>query len=331
MTDSPPADSERRRKIFVVHGRNEAVRVAMFTFLRSIGLIPIEWSQAIAMTRDATPYIGEVLDVALEAAQAVVVLLSPDEIASLRAEYADGDDDPEARPSAQARPNVLFEAGLALGRAAQRTVLVEFGKVRHFSDIAGRHVVRVSDSVASRQHIASRLQAVGCAVDLSGTDWHVAGDFTTPPPLVLTSAARWPSSAQEPGEARGKCRGWIDSPNDCDTVGRRIAVRGGARDVPPRHSLWIGHRVNPGGLFWPKDAEITLDQKGHFDVYVYEVGSSPRIYVTLLLVTAAVSADFDRWINKGSQTGHYPGLRPLPDSYVELASVCLLYDPSKDK
>jgi hypothetical protein len=173
MTGSLPVDSERRRKVFVVHGRNEAARVAMFTFLRSIGLTPIEWSQAIAMTQEATPYIGEVLDVALEAAQAVIVLLSPDEIASLRAEYADGDDDPEARPSAQARPNVLFEAGLALGRAAQRTILVEFGKVRHFSDIAGRHVVRVSNSVASRQqiefrqafwpHLSSRISAPGPA------------------------------------------------------------------------------------------------------------------------------------------------------------------------
>ncbi len=121
------------------------------------------------------------------------MLLSPDEIAWLRAEYSDGDDDPEARPSAQARPNVLFEAGLALGRAAQRTILVEFGKVRHFSDIAGRHVIRVSDSVASRQQIALRLQTVGCTVDLTGTDWHVAGDFTPPPPLVLASGAQWPS------------------------------------------------------------------------------------------------------------------------------------------
>lgn len=51
---------------------------------------------------------------ALEAAQAVVVLLSPDEMACLRPEYANGDDDPETGPSARPRPNVIFEAGLAL-------------------------------------------------------------------------------------------------------------------------------------------------------------------------------------------------------------------------
>ena len=100
----------------------------MFAFLRSIGLIPIEWSQAIAMTKRASPNIGEVLDVALEAAQAVVVLMTPDEIASLQAQYADGDDDPEMLPGGQARPNVLFEAGLALGRSPDRTVLEELAR-----------------------------------------------------------------------------------------------------------------------------------------------------------------------------------------------------------
>ncbi len=131
------------------------------------------------------------------------------------------------------------------------------------------------------------------------------------------------------GNGKNECRGWFDSPNDGDTVGTRIAVHGGVRDVPPQHHLWIAHRVNPGGLLWPKDAEITLDQKGHFDVYVYEAGSSPRLYLTLLLVTEAVSTDFDRWIDEGSRSGHYPGLRPAPDSYVELASVCVQYRPSQ--
>ncbi|WP_290471296.1 hypothetical protein [Leifsonia sp. 71-9] len=37
-------------KVFVVHGRNAAARDSMFTFLRSLGLKPIEWDQAIALT-----------------------------------------------------------------------------------------------------------------------------------------------------------------------------------------------------------------------------------------------------------------------------------------
>ena len=52
------------RDVFVVHGRNNAAREAMFTFLRSIGLNPLEWSEAVRATGKASPYVGEVLDVA---------------------------------------------------------------------------------------------------------------------------------------------------------------------------------------------------------------------------------------------------------------------------
>jgi predicted nucleotide-binding protein len=172
---------ERSRRVFVVHGRNSAARFAIFAFLRSIGLAPIEWSQALAATGKASPYIGEAVDAALATAQAVVVLWTPDEIVALRPEYADGEDDPETRPALQARPNVIFEAGLAIGRAPDRVVLVELGRVRHFADMAGRDTISLRNSLASRQELAAHLRTVGCAVDLSGTDWHTAGDFSAPP------------------------------------------------------------------------------------------------------------------------------------------------------
>jgi predicted nucleotide-binding protein len=173
---------ERSRQVFVAYGRNRVARLAVFAFLRSIGLVPIEWSRALAATGQASPYVGEVLDAGLAAAQAVVVLWTPDEIVSLRPEYADGEDDPDVVPAFQARPNVIFEAGLALGRAPDRVVLVELGRVRVFSDVLGRNAIHLRDSVASRQEFAIRLQSAGCPVDLSGTDWHTAGDFTAPPP-----------------------------------------------------------------------------------------------------------------------------------------------------
>lgn len=168
------------RKVFVVYGRNDKARRAMFDFLRSIGLFPIEWSQARAATGKAMPYVGEILDAALAIARAVVILLTPDETVSLREEYASGSDDPEVGQAFQARPNVLFEAGLAMGRAPDQTILVQMGNIRPFSDIAGRHVVRLRDTVASRQELALRLQSAGCSIDLSGTDWHEVGDFSAP-------------------------------------------------------------------------------------------------------------------------------------------------------
>ncbi len=153
----------------------------MFNFLRSINLSPMEWSHAVHLTGEASPYIGQVLDAALSHAAAIVVLMTPDEIAYLQPQYGHGKNDSETKPSAQARPNVLFEAGMALGRDPRRTVLVEVGDVRPFSDIAGRHAVRLTNDVARRQELALRLQTAGCDVDLNGTDWHTTGDFTAPP------------------------------------------------------------------------------------------------------------------------------------------------------
>jgi hypothetical protein len=167
------------RKVFVIHGRNDAARRGVFAFLRSIGLEPIEWSRAIAMTGKGSPYIGEVLNVAFSQAQAVVVLQTPDDVAHLH-ESLTYPGDPDTSPQMQPRPNVLFEAGMALARDEDRTVIVELGQIRSFSDIHGRHVVRLNNSVERRQDLATRLRTAGCAVDLGGTDWHQEGDLTPP-------------------------------------------------------------------------------------------------------------------------------------------------------
>jgi len=175
MTDSE-ADS---RSVFVIHGRNEPAREALFAFLRSIDLAPIEWAEAISMTGSASPYIGDVLDAAFRRAQAVVVLQTPDDIAHLH-ESLTYPGDPETQPQMQPRPNVLYEAGMAMGRNPERTVMVELGQVKVFSDIHGRHAVRLDNSVAKRQDLAMRLRNAGCGVNLDGTSWHTAGDLTPP-------------------------------------------------------------------------------------------------------------------------------------------------------
>jgi predicted nucleotide-binding protein len=166
------------RNVFVIHGRNEAVRKSMFDFLRAIELKPLEWSQVLAATREATPYIGQVLDKAFSIAQAVVVLMTPDDEACLKKEYqSDHDEQFEKQPTGQARPNVLFEAGMAMGRDPKRTVLVQIGDLRPFSDVGGRHVLRLNNSSERRQDLADRLKTAGCLVDLTGRDWHKVGSF----------------------------------------------------------------------------------------------------------------------------------------------------------
>ena len=176
-------EDEDFRQVFVVHGRDERARRGLFEFLRSIGLQPLEWGHALETTRKGSPFIGEVLDDAFRHVRAIVVLFTGDDLAMLAAEFQAADDPgPEKRLTPQARPNVLFEAGLALGRLPAATILVQMGQgLRPFSDIAGRHVIRLDNAVASRQELANRLKTVGCPVNLRGTDWHTTGNLVPTP------------------------------------------------------------------------------------------------------------------------------------------------------
>ena len=166
------------RSVFVIYGRNSKARRAVFDFLRSIGLTPLEWEQAIQATGKPTPYLGDVFEAIFSSAQAIVVLLTPDDLVYEREILrVPGDPRYEINPSPQARPNVLFEAGMAMGRHPERTILVELGQLRPFSNIAGRHVIKLNNSITRRKDFALRLQLAGCPVDITGVDWHTVGDF----------------------------------------------------------------------------------------------------------------------------------------------------------
>jgi len=169
------------KSVWIVHGRDDKLRRAMFDFVRSIGLEPLEWSSAVKATRKGSPYPGEVLDKAFAKASAVIVLLTPDDEAQLRKiHWRKGEEKYEKKLMGQARPNVLFEAGMAFGTHPSQTVLVEIGKCRPFSDTLGRLVVRMNDTPAKRKELADRLAAAGCIIDITSNAWMDAGDFSTP-------------------------------------------------------------------------------------------------------------------------------------------------------
>ena len=67
------------KKVVVVHGRDSRLRDGFFSFLRALNLQPTEWSEALELTGKATPSIGEALESAFKNAQAVIVLLSPED------------------------------------------------------------------------------------------------------------------------------------------------------------------------------------------------------------------------------------------------------------
>ena len=71
-----------------------------------------------------------------------MILLSPDEEAKIRPKFVSQTDKKKGQhlKGFQPRPNVMFEAGLALGAHSDKTILVQVGTVRDISDIAGKHM-----------------------------------------------------------------------------------------------------------------------------------------------------------------------------------------------
>lgn len=178
------------RSVFVVHGRNKTLRDSMFGFLRALGLSPIEWETARSATKEPNPYIGDVVDTGFELAHAFVVILSGDDLASLHPSLAATDDsDDETEPLPQPRPNVLIEAGMALGMHRDRTILVQIGDLRGASDIAGRYIIRFDGSPSSRHQLLNRLREVGCTIHENlGTDWLKVGEFDALPRIAQSSS-----------------------------------------------------------------------------------------------------------------------------------------------
>jgi hypothetical protein len=169
----------KSRRVMVIYGRNTEANKALFSFLYSIGLDPIEWEEAIAMTGEGSPYIGNVLDHAFDNAQAALVFLTGDDVARLGRRYHTLHDPPEEkRLTPQARPNVVFEMGMAFGRYPERTIIVALGHTRPLSDTVGRHIIHLSNSAASRKKVAERLKVAGCSVNVEHKeDWLTTGDF----------------------------------------------------------------------------------------------------------------------------------------------------------
>jgi predicted nucleotide-binding protein len=169
----------KNRKVFVVHGRNNKIRDSMFTFLRAIGLEPIEWGEAKNLVNSGSPYINEILHAAFAKAHATIVLFTPDDEARLKKEFiCPNDEEYEKNLTPQARPNVLFEAGMAMGYYPTKTIFVKFGTLRPFSDISGMNFIRMSNDAKKRKALIDTLKTIGLEVNIDNKDdWLSSGDF----------------------------------------------------------------------------------------------------------------------------------------------------------
>ena len=165
--------------VFVVHGRNERIRRELFQFLRDVGLNPIEWNAGKQLTRKASPHNAEVINAIIRKAAGAVVLFCPEEEVTLKREYWRADDpEEERRTTEQPRPNVLYEAGMALATFPASTVVVRVGRIRSFTDLAGVQIINLTGgSAGGRQAVASALKTAKLPVDTNGQDWLGEGGF----------------------------------------------------------------------------------------------------------------------------------------------------------
>lgn len=174
---------------------------------------------------------------------------------------------------------------MAMGRNEKGTVLVELGELRRFSDIDGRHVVRLNDSREKRRELARRLETAGCAVNLDGDNWCSAGRFDSAivatgepprrssqplPPLSESAADMLRRASALP---QGKIRRWQDAHDkwhitagvhEFDMSNARAAARSnGALDALVKEDMvraheaisgveWV-HEVTDRGFRWIDD------------------------------------------------------------------------------
>jgi predicted nucleotide-binding protein len=177
--------ADRKRNVFVVYGRDRQARDAVFRLLRFLDLRPLEWEKLVHASGEGSPFLGKVVADAPSLAQAAVVILTPDDEVRLHPELRnDPENSFELRRALQPRPNVLMELGMALAIYPQNTIIVEFGGMRPFADIAGRNVIRFDSGSSPHiglKTIAGRLENAGCQVDDRGTDWLDEKPFTAMP------------------------------------------------------------------------------------------------------------------------------------------------------
>ena len=194
------------KKVMVVHGRDKA-RNDLFNFLRALGLDPIEWSTAVKSTGTTKPYTGQAVEAAFDMAQAAVILLVEEEQVVLRMDLRDPKDPSDAQLAWQPRPNVFYEGGIAVTSHPDRTIVLELGRPRTATDLAGVNTIRIASDQGWRHELANRLRDAGCPVNTDGKDWLTVGEFAEPdlasaPTAVVSPASRPSVSSSSPPDDR---------------------------------------------------------------------------------------------------------------------------------
>lgn len=155
----PPAvrDSRHPNRVFVVHGRNEAVRSSVVTYLRNLGLKPIVLHAQPSMGRHLlTKFIQEA-----ELVTFAVVLMTDDDVGGVSA----------SKLSPRARQNVILELGYFIARLGQdRVCALITPELETPSDFDGIVYIQMDTGDGWRQELKRELVAAKMPVSTDAID-----------------------------------------------------------------------------------------------------------------------------------------------------------------
>jgi predicted nucleotide-binding protein len=166
VTQAVTENGSSNNRVFVVHGRDSYAHKQLEGFLRFAGCRILTWNQAKISVASKQPTTLEIVKAGIASSTAVVVLFTPDDVAHVKPEFKQSDDPAhETEPTGQARQNVIFEAGMALAVAPERTLFVRYGKTRKMSDIDGHNWTTLSNEYLERKLLLDELKKVGLDID----------------------------------------------------------------------------------------------------------------------------------------------------------------------
>ena len=265
-----------KQTVFLVHGRDTHARKAVEALLRAFFLRVVPWERAVGWTGGAAPYTGDVVKTGITRSDAVVVLLTPDDVGHLRPELlTDRDERHEREPTGQPRMNVIFEAGMAMAHNRDTVVLVEVGAVRPMTDIAGVNVIRLDDTAERRRAFGRRLESAGLTVDWDNDDWLTAGTFAPAAQAAPAALASPPSAPALPSREDTYRAFWQIF---------LARARGARPPAPP----WVWSHTAPG------DNWLALESRNG-GAYVVSFASGRRLRCEYYISTGDAAANLARF------------------------------------
>lgn len=153
----PPTEPDTDpRRVFIVHGRDEALKEAVARVLSRLDLDPIILHELPDQGRTIIEKLMDHSNVA-----AAIVLATGDDVGRLKT-------DPDDRACERPRQNVLLELGFFLGKLSRRRVFTIVGERVEFpSDYSGVLVIPYDAHGAWKFKLAAELSSSGITVDLN--------------------------------------------------------------------------------------------------------------------------------------------------------------------